>query len=95
MNTIEKEMEAMKSIEEMTVEMEPRVERGGKKILTVGALMEILMECNPDDDVVVGVHSLGIPEYEWLNVSSVNLSDGYFYMAVTLNCEDTFDHCQF
>lgn len=85
----------MKSIEEMTVEMEPRDCRGGKKILTVGVLMELLMNCDPDDDVVVGVHSLGIPEFEWLNVSSVTLPDGYAYVALTLNCEDTFDHCQF
>lgn len=88
-------IEEMKPIEEMTIEMEPRNIRGGKKILTVGVLMELLQKCDPDDDVVVGVHSLGIPEYEWLNVSSVSLTDGYYYMAVTLNCEDTFDHCQF
>jgi hypothetical protein len=85
----------MKTIEEMTVEMEPRMSRGGKKILTVGALMEILCECDPDDDVVVGVHSLNIPEFEWLNVSSVTLPDGDSYIALTLNCEDTFDHRQF
>jgi hypothetical protein len=85
----------MKTIEEVTVEMEPRNNRGGIKILTVGALMELLMECDPDDDVVIGVHSLNIPEYDWLNVSSVNLPDGEHYIALTLNCEDTFDHCQF
>lgn len=85
----------MKTIEEVTVEMEPRNNRGGIKILTVGALMELLMECDPDDDVVIGVHSLNILEYDWLNVSSVNLPDGEHYIALTLNCEDTFDHCQF
>lgn len=84
----------MKTVEEITIEMEPRVNRGGIKILTVGALMEMLLECDPDDDVVVGVHSLNT-EYEWLNVSSVNLPDGEHYIALTLNCEDTFDHCQF
>jgi hypothetical protein len=82
-------------IKDMTVEMEPRMSRGGKKILTVGALMEILCECDPDDDVVVGVHSLNIPEFEWLNVSSVILPDGEYHIALTLNCEDTFDHRQF
>lgn len=85
----------MKTVEEVTVEMEPRNSRGGIKILTVGVLMELLMECDPDDDVVIGVHSLNIPEYDWLNVSSVNLPDGEHYIALTLNCEDTFDHCQF
>ncbi len=85
----------MKTIEEVTIEMEPRLNRGGIKILTVGALMDILMECDPEDDVVVGVQSLNIPQYDWLNVSSVNLPDGESYIALTLNCEDTFDHCQF
>jgi hypothetical protein len=85
----------MKTVEKVTVEMEPRNSRGGIKILTVGVLMELLMECDPDDDVVIGVHSLNIPEYDWLNVSSVNLPDGEHYIALTLNCEDTFDHCQF
>jgi hypothetical protein len=82
----------MKTIEEMTVEMEPRLNRGGIKILTVKALLEILMECDPEDDVVIGAHAVGL---EWLNVSSVSLPDGYEYIALTLNVEDTFDHCQF
>ena len=85
----------MKSIEEMTIEMEPRNSRGGIKILTVGVLMDILKKCNPDDDVVIGVHSLGVDEFDWLNVSSVNLPDNDGYLALTLNCDDTFDHCQF
>jgi hypothetical protein len=82
----------MKTIEEMTVEMEPRLNRGGIKILTVKALLEILMECDPEDDVVIGAHAVGL---EWLNVSSVTLPDGDEYIALTLNVEDTFDHCQF
>jgi hypothetical protein len=88
-------MEEVEVAREVTIEMEPRVTRGGIKVLTVGVLMGILMDCDPDDDVVIGVHSLGLPEYDWLNVSSVNLPDGESYIALTLNCEDTFDHCQF
>jgi hypothetical protein len=82
----------MKTIEEMTVEMQPRLSRGGVKILTVRALMKILSECDMDDDVVIGAHSVGL---EWLNVSSVILPDGDGYIALTLNVEDTFDHRQF
>ncbi len=85
----------METVEEVTIEMDPRMNRGGIKILTVGALMDILMECDPEDDVVVGVQSLNIPQYDWLNVSSVTLPDGDHYIALTLHCEDTFDHCQF
>lgn len=85
----------MNAIDDTTIEMEPRMSRGGIKILTVGVLIELLMNCDPDDDVVVGVQSLGVPEFDWLNVSSVTLPDGDGYLALTLNCEDTFDHCQF